>query len=218
MAVVEAPDGIAGAGIERERGPGAVLHAPLMALREPAERREVDEPVQDRRRPHDPSGSVEAPAEVTRSRVDGREVPVPGPDEHHVPPDRRRRVDVRPRPTGPEQMSGRRPVCVDGSVRIAEEDAAVSDRGRGVEVLSPAESRERFRTPALSPGACIERVDTSSEGAYIDHSIRVGGRSGDLLVGPVAPDEPVPLSADVERVHPAIPRAEVEDAADQQRR
>ncbi len=215
---MEAPDEIAGASVERKRRPRAALHSPLVALGEPAERREVDEAVQDRRRPHDPARRAEAPAEVTRSRVEGREVPVPGPDEHHVPPDGRGRVDVGPGLASPEQVPGGRPVGIHRPIGVAEEDASVGNRGGGVEVLPTAEARERLRTPARSSCSRADRVDAAPVRAHVDGPVRVRRCADDLVVRLVAPEHAIPLLAHIERIDLAIPRAEVEDAADKQRR
>jgi len=189
-----------------------------MPLRELAVGREVDKAVEHARRTHDPAGCVVAPTEGAGARIDRREVPVPAADEHHVSPDSRRRVDVRPGLAGPEQMPGGRPVCVDGPVRVAEEDPAVGDRRRRVEVLPAAETRERLRTPALSTGARVERVDTAPVRTYVDRPVRIRRRGDDLVVDLVTPEHAMTLLAHVERVNPAIPRAEVEDVADEQRR
>jgi hypothetical protein len=215
---VEPPDRVAGASVERERPSWATGHPSQMPLREPAIGREVDEAVEDSRRAHDPTGRMEAPAEVAGARVDCREVPVPGPDVHHVPPDRGRRVDVGPRLTGPEQVPGRRPERVDGPVCVADEDASVGNGGGGVEVLTPAEPGERLRVPALTPGARAEGKDAAAVRPDVDGPVRVGRRADDLVVDLVAPDQAMPLPAHVERIDPAVPCSEVENASDEQRR
>jgi hypothetical protein len=214
---VEPPDGVAGTSVEREGRPRAAHHPPQVPLKEPAVGREVDKTVHDARRARDPPGCVEAPAEVAGARIDRREVPVPRSDEHHVPPDRGCRVDVGPRLASPEQMPGGRPVCVDGSVRVADEDASVGNRRGSVEILPPAKARKRLRVPALSPGARTERVDTAAVRAHVDGPVRVRRGTNDLVVGLVAPEHAMSLLAHVERIDPAIPRAEVEDVADEQR-
>lgn len=212
------PDEVAGAGVQREGRPGAALDAPQVPLREAAERREVDEAVENRRRAHDPAGRVEAPAEVPCARVDRGEPAVPRSDEHHVPPHRGGRVHIRPRLARPEQMAGGRSVRVDGPIRVAEVHAPVCNCRSGVEVLPPAEARERLRAPSLLARPRIEGVHAAAVRAHVDGSVGVRRRSHDLVVGLVAPDQAVPLPAHVERVDPVVPRPEVEDAAHQQRR
>src|SRR5207245_1892830 len=94
-AVRVVPDDPPGAGVEGERLARAALDAPEMGLREPAERREVDEPRHHSGRAHDAAGSGEPPADVARPRVESGEVAVPGPDEDLLLPDRGGGVDVR---------------------------------------------------------------------------------------------------------------------------
>ncbi len=90
---------------------------------------------------------------------------------------------------------------VDGAVRVPDEDSAVCDRGRGVEVLAAAEARERRRVPALTAGLPVDAVDAPVRGGD-DHEVPRARRSGDdLVVGGERPlEKRSPLAADPVRV------------------
>ena len=156
------------------------------------------------------------PARVPGRRVERDEIAVPRTDVHRSLPDRGGRVDIRARALRPEQPAGGGAVRVDVAVRVPDVDAAVRDRRRRVEVLPVAEALERRRPPAQLARAGVQRVEMAAVRGHVDRSACIGGSGDDAVVRAVAPPHlPRPR---VERVHVPVPRAEVEDPVDLERR
>jgi hypothetical protein len=215
---VEAPREAAVARVESEGSARADLHSPQAADSTVPAGREVHEPGEHSRCAGDGRGSAVAPANVARSRVERDEPPVPGADEHRVPPHRGGRVDVGPDLPSPEQVSGRSAEGVHRAVCVADEDAAVGNRRSRVEVLAAPEARERGRVPALPACLRIDAVHAAAARRDVDDPARVCRSRDDLIVGLEAPVQAGALSpAQVVRVEAVIPGSEVDSVPDDER-
>jgi hypothetical protein len=158
----------------------------------------------------------EAPDSVAGRGVERHEIAVVGADIDAAAPHSGGGVDVGARPLGPEHPTARGAERVQRPVRIPDEDAAVGDRRRRIEVLAPAEAGLRARPPDEPPGARVDRVDAAAVGPEVHLPVRVGRRAVDLVVGG---ERPAGLAGvDVDRVELVIPRAGVERLAYDERR
>lgn len=215
---MEPPDRVAVPRVEGPRAAGADFHAPEPANAAAAARREVDEPGEHRRGARDRGRRAEAPPNLARASVECDEVAVPGTHEDGVSPDRRGGVDVRPHLPRPQEVSAPGAEGVDRPVGVSDEDPPVRDRGRGVEVLAPAEVGERPCAPAHPPGERVNRVNASAARRDKHDVLRVCGRGHDLVVGSERPAQAglalAPQGIGVEAV---VPRPEVEPLADDDR-
>ena len=216
---MELPAGLAVPCVQRPCASGAGLHPPQPAHSAAAAGREVDETGEHGRRTRDRGWSAEAPAHVARARVEGDEVAVPGADEDRLAPDRRRAVDVRADLPRPQEVPASGAKRVHGAVGVPDEDPAVGNRGRRIEVLTASETGKRGGMPPHPAGPAGERVDASVARGDEDRSFRVRGGGNDLVV---CPECPAPsrrlLASQVIRVEVVVPGAEIERATDEQRR
>jgi len=216
---VEPPDGLAVPRVQGPRASGAGLYPAQAARSAAAAGREVDEAGEHRRRTRDRGRSAEAPAHVTRARVECDEVAVPRADEDRLAPDRRRRVDVRAHSLRPEQVPASGAERVDGAVGVPDEDAVVGNCGRRIEVLAAPETGERRGTPPHPAGATVHAVDAPVARGDEDDALRVCGRGDDLVVGPEGPAYPrALLASQLVGVEVVVPGAEIEPATDKERR
>ena len=205
--------------VQGPRASGADLYAAQAADPAAAAGREVDEPRQHRRRPGDRRGGAEAPAGVARASVERDKVAVPGADEDRLPPDGGRSVDVGTDLPCPEQVTAAGPERVDRAVGVTDEDAPVADRRRRVEVLAAAEPGERAGVPALPPRARIDAVHGAAARGDEDRVLPVRRRRDDLVVRGEGPaDQRATLAAQTQRIELVVPGAEIERAADDERR
>ncbi len=215
---MEAPDLVAVPRVERPGSPRADLHAPEPPDPAASAGREIHEPGQHRRGARDRGRRAETPPHVARAGIQRDEVAVPGADEDRLPPDRSRRIDVRPDLPRPQQVPAPGSEGVDGPVRVPDEDPPVGDRRRRVEVLAPPEARERRRVPLHPPGARVDGVDASAARRHKDAVVRMGGGSHDLVVGRERPAQGrLALTLNRVRVQAVVPRSEVEGVADEER-
>src|SRR6266496_2630575 len=105
---------------------------------------------------------------------------------------------------------------VDGPVGVADEDTAVRDGRRRVEVLATPETGERGGVPAHAPVPCVDPIDAAAARRDVNGAARVGRRGDDLVVGTEGPADARPaLAAQLEGIEPVVPGTEVERLADQ---
>src|SRR6266576_4508244 len=157
-----APDQLSVARIEPESAAG--------------QRREVDDPVDHARGAGDLAAGVEPPANIPRRGVERVEGAVIGADQDVPAPDGGRAVDEVAGPVRPAELAGG---CAEGvhlSVGRADVDAAVGDRGIGVERAGAADPWLRGRAPDLLAGVQVERVDVGVVGAEVDAIPRLRDR------------------------------------------
>src|SRR4051812_27793319 len=155
------PDQLPRPRVERESAARAVLDVPLRMRGPQADRRrEVDEPRHDRRSPVNGTRHVLLPYDVARGCVERGEPPVVRADVHATLPDRGGCVDVAPDGPGPKQMAASGAECVHGAVRVRGVDATVRRCRRRIELLPPAEARERASAPpeGAAPGVDGEQM------------------------------------------------------------
>ncbi len=182
-----------------------------------AARGQVDETVHHRRGAVDGGRHLPHPVGVPRRRVEGVELAVVGADVELLAPHGRRRVDVRADVARPEQVARAGAEGVDRPVRVRREHPAVRHGRGGVEVLATgAEAGERARLPPHRARAGPKRRQRTAVVTDVDGAVCVRRRAVDLAVGLRRPDELA--GVEVQRIHLVIPRAEVHEPADDERR
>lgn len=211
-AVRPAPDQLSGPRVQRVRPSVATPGRPGGVAAAARAGGEVNEAVDHARRAVDGGGGLEAPESVPRPRVEGHELSVVRTDVHPLPPDGGGGVDVAARALRPQKSSARGAEGVERPVGVPDEDPAVGDRRRGIEVLPAAEAGQGPGPPAQPAGPCVERVDAAAVRSEIDHAVREGRGAVDLVVGRERP--PRLAGVDVDGVELVVPRARVERLTD----
>src|SRR5207247_1839568 len=126
----------------------------------------------------------------------------------------------RPGVPCPEEMPRARAERVQGAVRVPDVHAPVGERRRRVEVLAAVEEAGvRSGAPANASGPSVERVHLTAVRPDVHRAARICGGAVHLGAQIDTPAQAwVRALPHVERVKMVIPRAEVENAVDQQGR
>lgn len=135
-------------------GPQFLTGSRVERVRALPQRREVDDAVEDGRRPRDRPVRAEAPQLVTRCGVEGVEGSVVRSDQDAAPPDRGGGIDVTAGRAKPEKLAAARAERVHAAVGRADVDPPVGDSRRRVERAA----RGRPARPELGARARGERV------------------------------------------------------------
>ena len=123
------------------------------------QRREVDPPRDDRRRPGDRAVGLELPQNVAGRRVEAEEGVRVGADVDARAPDRGGGIDIAPGRLRPAQLAARCAERIHLAVGRTDVNPPVGERRRRVEVAGAAEARLHARLPDDLAARRVQRVE-----------------------------------------------------------